>query len=164
MCTWKSYRQAELKREIVMILVALLFSHTYLGLILLWVSPPIYSCIQASNLIWMGTTTAFWGGFLSFLRRKSWIMRLKTMETSSQNYNPSSTTGTTPCITYKHNFSNFQKLLCLPFLNDVHHKLNLVEKETVGKTRHEVSVPYCYLYCKEVAECLDTIFFFFSWI
>lgn len=88
-------------------------------------------------------------------------MRLKTMETSSQNYNPSSTTGTTPCITYKHNFSNFQKLLCLPFLNDVHHKLNLVEKETVGKTRHEVSVPYCYLYCKEVAECLDTIFFFF---
>lgn len=134
------------------------------------VSPSTYSYCQTSHLAWRGTSTAFWGGFLHFL----WIKRLDhgaynqgsqgIRDSSQESIKPScSTTSTTPCITYKNNFCYFQKLLYLPFMNDVHQGLNLREMETMEKTCHQVSVPHCYLHCKETqcqcSACLDTIFF-----
>lgn len=95
------------------------------------VSPSTYSYCQTSHLAWRGTSTAFWGGFLHFL----WIKRLDhgaynqgsqgIRDSSQESIKPScSTTSTTPCITYKNNFCYFQKLLYLPFMNDVHQGLN----------------------------------------
>lgn len=165
MCTWKTHRQAETQRKIFMILVALLFFHPYSVVLNLLVS------FSSHLFLHPGFSFDLDGYHNHILRRSPPLPKKKRLDHRAQNPGNHliklqsffSTTGTTPRITYKNNFCNFQKLLCFPFLIDVHHKPNLGEMETMGKMCHQVSVPYCYSYCKEVPLMLNvwTLKYFF---